>query len=87
MAQWRHMAIRIWVIIGSGNNIAWRHQAITLNSVRLSLVKPDDIYLNRFSQQIPQPSIIKIKLQITYLKFPSNLPGANELNKSGCLYS
>ena len=28
---------------------------------------------------MPQPSIIKIRLKITYLKFQSNFPGANEL--------
>ena len=31
------------------------------------------------SQEIHQPSITKISLKMTYLKFHSNLPGANEL--------
>ena len=31
------------------------------------------------SQEMPQPSITKIHLKITYLKFHSNFPGANEL--------
>ena len=30
-------------------------------------------------QEIPQPSATEISLKITYLKFCSNLPGANEL--------
>ena len=33
-------------------------------------------------QKIPQPSIIKIRLKITFLKFLSNLPGAIELSRS-----
>ena len=31
-------------------------------------------------KEIPQPSVPEISLKITYLKFCSNLPGANELN-------
>ena len=31
------------------------------------------------SQEMPQPSVTEIRLKITYLKFHSNLPGANEL--------
>ena len=34
------------------------------------------------SQEMPQPSITKIRLKITYLKFYWNSPGANEL--MGC---
>ena len=32
---------------------------------------------------MPQPSINKIHLKITYLKSHSNFPGANELNQMG----
>ena len=32
-------------------------------------------------QIVPQPSITKISLKITYLKFHLNLPGANDLNE------
>ena len=32
---------------------------------------------------MPQPSITKIHLKMTYLKFHSNFPGANELNDDG----
>ena len=39
------------------------------------------------SQEMPQPSIMKICLKITYLKFHLNFPGANELMKrSSCLF-
>ena len=31
------------------------------------------------SQEMPQPSITKIRLKITYLNFHANFPGANEL--------
>ena len=31
------------------------------------------------SQEIPQPSVTKINLKITYLKVNQNLPGAKEL--------
>ena len=34
-----------------------------------------------FLQKIPQPSVTEISLKITFLKFCSNLPGANELKK------
>ena len=34
---------------------------------------------------MPQPSITKICLQITHLKFHSNFQGANELKESTCL--
>ena len=38
------------------------------------------IHIRAISQEMFQPSITKIRLQITYLKFHSNFPGANELN-------
>ena len=38
------------------------------------------MHITSISQEIPQPSITKICLKITYLKFHLNLPGANELN-------
>ena len=37
-------------------------------------------HIRAISWQMPQPSITKICLKITWLKFHSNLPGANELN-------
>ena len=59
--------------------VAWRHQAITWTNVDLSSVRSNDIHLTAISQEITQQSIIEISLQITHLKFHSNVPGANEL--------
>ena len=56
-----------------------RHQAITWTNVDWSSVKFSDIHIRAISQEMPQPSITKIHLKITYLKFHSNFPGANEL--------
>ena len=56
----------------------WRHQAITWTNVDLSSVRSSDIQLRAISQDIHQPSIIKISMKITYLKFHSNVQGANE---------
>ena len=41
------------------------------------------IHIRAISQKMPQPSITKIWLKITYLNFHSNLPGANELRLGG----
>ena len=74
------MATEIWVNIGSGKwLVAWWHQAITWTSVDSSSVKSSDIQNRAISQEMPQPSITKIFMKITCLKFHSNLPGANEL--------
>ena len=64
--------IRQWLV-------AWRHQVITWTNVDWSSVKSSDIHIRVISQEMPQPSITKIHLKITYLKFPSHFPGANEL--------
>ena len=45
-----------------------------------SSVWPIAIYLRAIGQEIPQPLITKFSLKIIYLKFLSNLLGANELN-------
>ena len=42
-------------------------------------MKSSDIHSRLISQEMPQPSITKICLKITCLKFHSNLPGVNEL--------
>ena len=60
--------------------VAWQHQAITWTNVDLSLIRSSDNHQKVISQKIPQPSIIKISWRITYLKFHSNLPGANDLS-------
>ena len=65
--------LRQWIV-------AWRHQAITWTNVDWSSVKCSDIHIRAISQETPQPSITEICLKITYLKFHSNFPGANEFN-------
>ena len=44
-------------------------------------MKSNDIHIRAISQEMPQSSITKICLKIIFLKFHSNFPGANELNK------
>ena len=79
-AIWRE----IWVNTGSSNGllpdgtkplpepIDW------LTNVDWSSVKSSDNHLRAISQKLPQPSISKISLKITYVKFNSNLPGDND---------
>ena len=64
--------IRQWLV-------AWRHQAITWTKVDRSSVKSSGIHFRANSQEMPLPSITKIWLKITCLKFNSNFPGADEL--------
>ena len=59
--------------------VAWQHQAITWTDVDWLSVKSNDINIRAISQEMPQPSITKICLKITQLKFLSNFPGAKEL--------
>ena len=47
-------------------------------------MKSSDIHIRAISEEMPKPSITKICLKITYLKFHSNFPGANELKSSYC---
>ena len=74
------------------NDAIWRHrsmstltqvmaccQAITWTSVDSSSVRSSDIQLRATQPKIVHPSITKISLKITCLKFYLNLPGANEL--------
>ena len=60
---------------------AWRHQAITWTNIDWPPVKSNDIHIKAISQEMPQSSITKICLKIIYLKFHSNFPGANELQR------
>ena len=75
------MATEIWVNIGSGNGLLpdgtkpLPEQMLTYHQY----VKSSGIHLRAILQEIPQPSVTEISLKITYLKFCSNLPGANEL--------
>ena len=75
------MATEIWVNIGSGNGLLpdgtkpLPEPMLTYHHLRSS-----GIHLRAILQEIPQPSVTEMSLKITYLKFCSNLPGANELN-------
>ena len=62
-------------------DLSQQHHAITWTNVDWSSVKSSDIHIKAISQEIPQPSVTKICLKITYLKFHSNFPGADELKK------
>ena len=53
----------------------WWHQAITRTIVD---VRCDEICLRAIWQEIAQPPITKISLKVSYWKYHSNLPGANE---------
>ena len=58
---------------------AWQHPAIVWTNVDWSSVKSSDIHMRAISQEMPQSSITKTSLKITYMKFHSNFLGANEL--------
>ena len=70
------MTTEIWVNIGSGNGLL---PDDTKPLPDWSSVKASDIHIRGISQQMPQPTITKIRLKITCLNFQSNFPGANEL--------
>ena len=61
--------------------MAWCRQAPShyLNQCCLSSVRSSDIQWKAISLKVVQSLITKIGLKITYLKFHSNLKGANEL--------
>ena len=59
-------------------------QAITWSNVDWSSLKSSDRHIKAISLDMPQPSITKICLKITYLKFHSNFLGGNELIKCVC---
>ena len=69
----------IWVNIGSGNGLVPDGiKPLPETNVDWSSVDSSDIHIRAISQEMPQPPITKICLKITYLKFRSNVPGANE---------
>ena len=82
------MATEIWVNIGSGNGLL-PDGTKPLPEPMLSdhQLNPLDIHIRAISQQMPQPSITKIRLKITYPKFQSNFPGANELTYNKVQFS
>ena len=57
---------------------AWRHQAITWTNIDNSSARYNYINIRTISQEIYRSSITNINLNITCLKFLSDLPGANE---------
>ena len=59
--------------------VAWQLEAITWTNFDLLSMRSSDNHLTAISQEIPQPSITKISLEITYLKFYLTLPGANAM--------
>ena len=62
----------------------WRHRSgSTLGQVMACCLTAPSHYLNQ-CWEIPQPSITKIHLKMTYLKCHSNFPGANELRFKPC---
>ena len=63
--------------------VAWQHQAITWTNIDWSSVMSSDNHIRAISHKMPQPSITKIHLKITYLKFNSNFSGANVLISLG----
>ena len=84
------MATEIWVNIGSSNGFCLTAPSHYLNQCWLII---RDIHIRAISQEMPQPSVTKIHLKITYmylnliqvsqgsmslLKFHWSLPGANE---------
>ena len=69
------MATEIWVNIGSGNGLLPDGTKPLLKpDVDWSLAKSSDIHIRTISQEMPQISIKKICLKITYLKFYPKLP-------------
>ena len=59
-------------------SVAWQHQAIT--NVDLTSLGPTDIHLGQISQETCQPSVRKISLEMTYVKFRLNWSEVNHLN-------
>ena len=56
------------------------HQAITWTDIDLSPVRSSDIRLRAISQEITEPSVIKINLQITCIKFSFKSPREQQVN-------
>ena len=83
------MATEIWVNVGLGKGL--------LPDGTKPLPEPmltdhhsyygnfNNIHIRAISQKMLQPSITKIQLKITYPKFHSNFPGANELSNQNIL--
>ena len=74
------MVTWIWVNIDSGNALLPDGTKPLPEPMLDSSIRSSDIHPRAISQKIPQSSIIKISLKITYLKLHSNLPRADELS-------
>ena len=74
------MVTEIWINIGSGNGLL-PDGTKPLPEPMLTdhQLSPVTFIFREISQEMPQPSIAKICLKITYLNFHSNFPGVNEL--------
>ena len=74
------MAAEIWINIGSANGLL-PDGTKPLPEPMLTdhQWSPSDIHIRAILQEMPQPSVTKICLKITYLNFYSNFQGANEL--------
>ena len=73
------MVTKIWVKIGSGNGLLPDGtKPLPEPMLTDASVKASDIHIRAISQEMLQPSITKICVKITNLKFRPNLPGANE---------
>ena len=72
------MPTQNWINVGSANGLLHDalqpDEAITWTNVDLSSVKSSDNPLAAISQEIPEPSVTKIRLKIDCLKSHSNLP-------------
>ena len=69
----------IWVNIGSGNALLpYSTKPLSKPMLTFHWCGPVIIHLRANSQEISQPSITRISLKISYLKFHSYLPGVNE---------
>ena len=78
------MATEIWVNIGSGDGLLCDGtKPLPEPMLTDHQWGPSGVHIRTISQEIPQPSITKIHLKITYLNFHSNFPGANELKVNG----
>ena len=73
------MVTELWVNIGSGNGLL-PDGTKPLPEPMLTDHQRSPVTSILISQEMPQPSTAKIHLNITYLKFHSNFPGANELS-------
>ena len=77
-AIWRHGTRSTLAQVMSCCLTAPSHYLNHWTSVDLSSVRSSDIHLRASSPETPQPSITEIIRKIKYLKFHSNLLGAND---------